>query len=101
MKKLLFVCGIIFGIGFLGACSSSSDKGFIYSSSDCNEVKRDCLNKCRQAGKGQNTCLSECEKARGMCEAVKTKGCLQDCNLRFGKDSPGAEQCKKRCQDKG
>lgn len=99
MKKLLFAMSIIGITCFLSACGGGNDQNFLYSSSDCNEVKRECLHKCRLSGKGQNLCLTECEKARGMCEAVKTKGCLQDCNLRYGKDSPATEQCKKRCQN--
>lgn len=97
MKKLLFLLSLVFIIGFLGACSGGNES-FLYKSSNCNDAKRDCLIECRKNGKGQTKCLEECEKVRGMCEAVKTKGCLQDCNIRHGKNSPAAEQCKKRCQ---
>ena len=98
MKKFLSIVFIVCIVGFLGACSKGEDKTFLYSSSNCDEVKRDCLAKCRKNGKEQSKCLMECEKVRGMCEAVKTKGCLQDCNKTYGKNSASAEQCKKRCR---
>lgn len=97
MKTLLFLFSFICIIGFLGACSSG-EQSFFYKSSNCNDVKNDCLIKCRKDGKRQRECLESCEKARGMCEAVKAKGCLQDCNTQYGKNTPAAEQCKKRCQ---
>ncbi|TLD83501.1 hypothetical protein LS70_004900 [Helicobacter sp. MIT 11-5569] len=99
MKKLLFLLNFVCILGFLSACGQGGDdKAFLYKSSNCDDTKRDCLLKCRKDGKGQARCLDECEKVRGMCEAVKTKGCLQDCNARHGKNTPIAEQCKKRCQ---
>lgn len=99
MKKLFLFFMCLFYVGMVGSLNgcSSENKSFLYSSSNCNDAKRDCLNKCRLEGKGQAICLSECEKVRGMCEAVKTKGCLQNCNLQYGKGTQAAEQCKKRC----
>ncbi|EEO25612.1 hypothetical protein [Helicobacter winghamensis] len=96
MKKLFILFGFV-AVLFFGACSGENNS-FLYKSSNCNDAKRDCLIKCRKDGKGQTRCLEECEKVRGMCEAVKTKGCLQDCNTRHGKNTPASEQCKKRCQ---
>ncbi|TLD85618.1 hypothetical protein [Helicobacter sp. MIT 05-5294] len=95
--SLTFILLFCFGIlGIFGGCSKE-DKNFLYNTSNCNDAKRDCLNKCRSEGKGQAVCLNDCEKVRGMCEAVKTKGCLQNCNLQHGKGTAAAEQCKKRC----
>lgn len=96
MKKLFLFFILLFCFGIVGSVSgcSKDDKSFLYNTSNCNDAKRDCLNKCRNEGKGQAICLNECEKVRGMCESVKTKGCLQNCNLQYGKGTPSAEQCK-------
>ncbi len=96
MKRFVFLVGLICVAGLFVACEN--DKKFLYGNSNCNDVKRDCLNICRKEGKAQALCLTECEKVRGMCAAVKIKGCLQDCTMRFGKNSPQTDQCKGRCQ---
>ena len=96
MKSLFILLTIVWFSLLLVGCEGGR-QSFGYKSSNCNDVKQSCLDKCRKDNKSQNLCLSECEKVRGMCEAVKTKGCLQDCNMKFGKGSQEAERCKKRC----
>lgn len=98
MEHYRFFIIFLFCIGiFVFYGCSKEEKNFLYNSSNCNDVKRDCLNQCRNEGKSQAICLNECEKVRGMCAAVKTKGCLQNCNSQYGKGTQAAEQCKKRC----
>ena len=94
MKNLLFFISLI-GI-FYSGCSSQSGK-FFNEASDCDKTKQSCMKKCREQGKSQNVCTNECEKLRTMCNAIKTKGCMQDCNLKYGKNTPTAENCKKSC----
>lgn len=96
--KNLFILLTLIGFGlFIAGCEGGGRQSFGYKSSNCNDIKQDCLDKCRKDNKSQKSCLTECEKVRGMCEAVKTKGCLQDCNMKFGKGTQEAERCKKRC----
>ncbi|CAM2892950.1 hypothetical protein [Helicobacter burdigaliensis] len=99
MKKIVLLI-ISIGILSFSGCSSNNDNNLVYGSSNCDEAKRICLNKCAKQGKSRRVCLDECEKARGMCEAIKVKGCLQDCNLQYGKGTSAAEQCKLRCTKK-
>ena len=82
---------------FLVACEKKAVFGF--TSSDCNEVYTICLNKCTQANKPRAECIPSCERGRGMCFAVKTKGCMQDCNKEHGKNTPSAQACKRQCED--
>lgn len=96
MKLLSLLLGFVI---FFSSCSNGNNNFFSVNSSDCNKTKSNCLVKCKQSGKGQNRCIEECEKVRGMCEAIKTKGCLQECNIRYGKNTQAAEQCKRRCQN--
>lgn len=93
MKSIVFVLIILCFFG----CNDRSKFGF--SSGDCNEVHTNCLNKCIQSGKQKAECLAGCDRSRGMCESIKIKGCLQDCNKNYGKDSPSSENCKKQCMD--
>lgn len=80
---------------FLG-CDKSK---FGFSSSNCGEVYTNCLTKCTQSGKTRAECLNGCERSKGMCQAVKIKGCMQDCNTNYGKNSPSAEACKRSCAE--
>lgn len=91
MKIIMFIA-IVF---LLNACDNKSKFGF--TSSNCNEVYTNCMNKCTQGNQPKNKCLESCDKSRSMCEAVKTKGCMQDCNKVYGKGSQQAETCKQRC----
>lgn len=94
MKNFLFILILL----FFAACDNRSKFGF--SSGNCNEVYQTCMNKCIQ-DKPRNECIESCSKSRGMCQAVKTKGCMQDCNKNYGKNSQQAETCKKRCVENG
>ncbi|MGP1450183.1 MAG: hypothetical protein ACTTJS_03535 [Wolinella sp.] len=100
MKKLTILLIVaIFSLVLVG-CEDKS-KQFGFGSGDCNEVQRNCINQCSRSGKSSAQCINDCEKARAMCAAIKVKGCMQDCNQRYGKGSQGAEYCKKRCQENG
>ncbi|MGX2983486.1 hypothetical protein [Helicobacter sp. 23-1045] len=87
----------IFIAVFIVGCEKKATFGF--TSSDCNEVYSICLNKCTQSGKSRADCLQSCERSRGMCNAVKTKGCMQNCNKSYGKNTPSAESCKRQCAE--
>ena len=97
MKKFIFlaVLGAIFFIG----CDSGKKSPFGFTSSDCNEVYTTCQNKCIQSNRTRADCANSCERSRGMCEAIKVKGCMQNCNKIHGKGTLQAETCKKRCAD--
>ncbi len=100
MRKL--IASILLGcfvVGFLLGCSDSKKKneGFMSSLGDCNVVYTQCINKCKD---GPKLCGDQCEKARGMCNAIHVKGCMQQCNERYGKDSSSSEACKRNCQRK-
>lgn len=97
MKKWIFLA--ILGAIILGGCDSGKKSPFGFSSNDCNEVYSNCLNKCIQSNKTRVECVGSCERSRGMCEAIKVKGCMQNCNKRYGKGTLQAETCKKRCAD--
>ena len=84
---------VIFAVG----CEKKAQFGF--TSSDCNEVYTNCLNKCIQTNKTRIECSQSCERSRGMCSAIKVKGCMQDCNKRYGKNTMQSETCKKRCSE--
>lgn len=96
-----FILLLFFGslVWLLSGCGEDKSKQFGFGSSDCNEVHRNCMNQCTKEGKPMNQCLNDCEKARSMCAAIKVKGCMQNCNQRYGKDSSSAEICKRRCQE--
>ena len=92
MKKIIFM--IVVALLIIG-CNNKEQFGF--TSSNCNEVYNNCLNKCLQSGKTRVECLSNCDKSRGMCRAVKIKGCMQNCNTTYGKNTPSSESCKRSC----
>lgn len=57
------------------------------------------MNACIKKGdKTRNRCLNECDKMRGMCKAMKIKGCMQQCNEKHTKGTAQNEACKTRCQ---
>ncbi len=93
IKNILVLFVIIFIIG----CDNENKFGF--SSSNCNEVYTNCLNKCIQSGKTRAECLGNCDKSRGMCESIKIKGCMQDCNKVYGKGTASSESCKRSCMN--
>ncbi|MCH5323007.1 MAG: hypothetical protein J1E31_05485 [Helicobacter sp.] len=95
MKALNLILILLWGFFSIGCGDSKSE--FMYQSSDCNKVKTDCINQAKIDRKPYNQYMLECEKVRSMCAAVKAKGCLQDCQIKFGKGTPAAEQCKNRC----
>lgn len=97
MKKLIFLAVLVMII--FGGCDSGKKSPFGFSSNDCNEVYSNCLNKCIQSNQTRVECITSCERGRGMCEAIKVKGCMQDCNKRYDKGTLQAETCKKRCTD--
>ena len=82
---------------FFAGCEKKATFGF--TSSDCNEVYTNCINKCIQTNKSRAECANSCDRSRGMCEAIKVKGCMQNCNKRYGKNTMQSETCKKRCSD--
>jgi len=90
---------LLIGIMLLFVACSSQTQEFGFGSSDCNEVQSKCMKQCTKNGKSVVQCNDECERAKGMCNAIKVKGCMQECNTKYGKDTPGAESCKKACQD--
>lgn len=92
MKVLLFLLLVL----SFSACDNKAKFGF--TSKDCDEVYNNCINKCSQTN-SYNSCLSSCEQSSGMCKAIKVKGCMQDCNIRYGKGTDSAEVCKQRCKD--
>ena len=103
MKKLIILLISLFVAVALIACEKSGSKKqqFGFGSSDCNQVQRNCMNQCAREGKPSSQCINECDKARSMCAAVKVKGCMQDCNQRYGKGTSSAESCKGRCKSAG
>lgn len=92
MKRIIFI--IVFALLITG-CNNKEQFGF--TSNNCNEVYNNCLNKCLQSGKTRVDCLGSCDKSRGMCRAVKTKGCMQNCNKTYGKNTASSESCKRSC----
>lgn len=82
---------------FFAGCEKKATFGF--TSNDCNEVYTNCINKCIQTNKSRAECANSCDRSRGMCEAIKVKGCMQNCNKRYGKNTMQSETCKKRCSD--
>lgn len=92
MKK--FSIFMIVLILFFG-CSSQSGK-FGFTSGDCNKIYEECLQKCN---KTRDECNRDCEKLKGMCRAMKIKGCMQECNQKYGKGTPAAEDCKAKCEN--
>ncbi|RDU65539.1 hypothetical protein [Helicobacter sp. MIT 14-3879] len=91
----ILLCSFI--ILALNACNKDNTFGF--TSGNCNEVYTACMNKCTQANKTRSECINNCDKSRSMCEAVKTKGCMQNCNKNYGKKSQQAEVCKQQCMN--
>lgn len=87
---------ILMAIVFAG-CEKKATFGF--TSNDCNEVYTNCINKCIQTNKSRAECANSCDRSRGMCEAIKVKGCMQNCNKRYGKNTMQSETCKKRCSE--
>lgn len=81
---------------FINGCNSSSKFGF--TSSDCSEVYSTCMNKCTPNSK-RSECINNCSKSKAMCESIKVKGCMQDCNTKYKKGTQNAELCKRRCAD--
>ncbi|RAX51636.1 hypothetical protein CCY99_08720 [Helicobacter sp. 16-1353] len=94
MKNLIFLVVIML---LISGCNNRDKFGF--TSSDCGEVYTNCMNKCTQSNKSRAECLNNCDKSRAMCEAVKTKGCMQNCNKNYGKNTSSSEACKKSCID--
>lgn len=92
MKNFAFLFMIML---LLSGCNNESKFGF--TSSNCGEVYNNCMNKCIQSNKTRAECLGNCDKSRAMCEAVKTKGCMQDCNTNYGKNTPSSDACKRSC----
>lgn len=82
---------------FFAGCEKKATFGF--TSSNCDEVYTNCLNKCIQSNKTRLECSQSCERSRGMCSAIKVKGCMQECNKRYGKNTMQSETCRKRCSD--
>lgn len=99
MKRFVFLVVVGFGAFVLSGCDSGKKSAFGFTSNDCNEVYSNCLNKCIQQNRTRVECTTSCERSRGMCEAIKVKGCMQNCNKRYGRKTLQAETCKKRCAD--
>ena len=101
MKFLIYY--LLFIAIFFNACSSEHNKDFFLNigGSDCEVVKSQCVRENHNnREKSRAQIMQECETARAMCEAVKTKGCLQQCLVDFEKNSPEHERCKERCRNK-
>ncbi|MDE7317531.1 MAG: hypothetical protein K2N12_07380 [Helicobacter sp.] len=84
-------------VGFLAiGCEDKSQKktGFVTNLNDCGAAFNSCMSEC---GSGRN-CVNKCEQARGMCNSLRIRGCMQKCNEQFGKGTSSAESCKKNCQ---
>ena len=95
---IIFLTSIII---FFNACSSENKNGFMMNSSDCEVIKSQCIKKAYSNNdKSRAQIMQECETARAMCEAVKTKGCLQQCNLDFKKGSQEYARCQEKCKNK-
>lgn len=92
MKYLVFIAFIA-----LVGCNDKSKMGF--TSGDCGEVYTNCLNRCTHSGRTRVDCLTSCERSRGMCESIKVKGCMQNCNKAYGKDSTSSENCRRTCAE--
>ncbi len=99
MKRFILLAVLGFGAFFISGCDNNKKATFGFTSSNCNEVYTNCLNKCIQSNRTRLDCSNSCERSRGMCEAIKVKGCMQNCNKRYGKGTLQAETCKKRCAD--
>lgn len=102
MKKFaILLISLLMAVVFVACGNNDDKKQFGFGSSDCNQVQRNCMNQCAREGKPTSQCMNDCEKARAMCAAIKVKGCMQDCNQRYGKGTSSAESCKKRCSNVG
>lgn len=98
--RIIQIIIFLLAVSFLVIGCNNRDK-FGFSSGNCSEVYNNCLNKCTQT-KSRVECLTSCDRSRGMCEAIKTKGCMQDCNKQYGKNNPSTEACKNICiENKG
>lgn len=71
---------------------------FGFTSSDCGEVYNNCMRECIKTNT-RSVCINNCDKSRSMCQSIKIKGCMQDCNSKYGKNTSNSEICKKRCMD--
>lgn len=97
MKKalsILFLSALlILGLG----CSSQSGQ-WAFGTSDCEDFFKKCINTCVKKGdKHRNQCLTECDKSRGMCKALKIKGCYQKCDEKHGKGTALSKACRNGC----
>lgn len=92
MKAKIF---LVMALIIFSGCDKKATYGF--TSSDCNEVYTNCLNKCLQSNKTRTECVNSCERSRSMCFSIKVKGCMQNCNKDYGKDTLQAQSCKNRC----
>lgn len=97
MKKLFLLIFLGLFVAFACGCGNNKPAG-PFKSSDCQENKNYCITECKKKGGKLSDCANTCEKARGMCQAMKIKGCLQDCNIKFGKGTTSANQCQDRCR---
>ncbi len=86
---------LVFVAFFAVSCEKKATYGF--SSGDCNEVYTNCLNQCTRQGKPRGECVNSCTRSRGMCNSIKSKGCMQNCNKYHGRGSKQAENCKRQC----
>lgn len=99
MKFYVFLS--IFFCVFLVSCSNERKKDFFLGSSDCEVAKTQCIKKnYNHSDKTRTQILKECENVRAMCEAVKTKGCLQQCGMNFNKETKEYERCQERCRSR-
>ncbi len=94
MKILFFA---LLALLLLSSCSSQN-AGFGFKSSDCKEVYKECMAKCSAKGESRDKCSVACAKTESLCRAMKIKGCMQDCNAKYGKDTQESAVCKERCK---
>lgn len=94
MKAKIF---LVMALIIFSGCDKKATYGF--TSGDCNEVYTNCLNKCLQSNKTRTECVNSCERSRSMCFSIKVKGCMQNCNKDYGKDTIQAQSCKNRCSE--
>lgn len=97
--RFIFLLILLMGM-ILSGCSSQSGN-FMFTSSDCNQVYKECMSKCIKEGKKTRAqCEADCYKARSICRSIKIKGCMQDCNKRYEPRSQQNEICKQNCKTK-
>ncbi len=97
-KYLLIVISVAIALSIAGCSSQNYEFGF-GSGGDCDKVYSDCISRCKNSDMTRTECYNSCDKTRAMCRAMQVKGCMQNCNTKYGKDTPKAESCKKKCKD--